>query len=417
MTEARYRAFISSSGRDDQWTTWLGRALESYAPPRRLVGQATKHGAVPKRLGSVFRDRAALEAAIREALELSACQIVICSPEAARSKSVNEEVKAFKRLGREDRIFCLVVDGEPNATDLPGRQEEECFPPAVRFKLGDDGELSDERTEPIAAEARLEKDGKANAKLKLIAGMLGVGFDALKQRELRRRQVRMTAIATGSVAGLVFTSVLAFTAIVARSEAEEQRARAQAEAETAKQTATFMVDLFRVSDPSEERGNTVTAREILDKGAARIDRELATQPAIQATMMQTMGSVYTGLGLYDPAVSLLESALEKRKAVYGEQHLEVAAVLERLGTVHKHRAEDAAAEQWYRQALDVRRAQLGDENAEVANVTNQLGDVLGLMGEFSAAETLLRQALDVHRRLLGAESPAPEVGDDVAEDV
>ncbi len=72
----------------------------------------------------------------------SACQIVICSPQAAKSKWVNEEILAFKRLGREDRIFCLIVGGEPNATDMPGREDEECFPPALRFRLGQDGDLS-----------------------------------------------------------------------------------------------------------------------------------------------------------------------------------------------------------------------------------------------------------------------------------
>ena len=73
---------------------------------------------------------------------------------------MNEEILAFKRLGREDRIFCLIVGGEPNATDMPGREEEECFPPALRYRLGPDGALSTTRTEPIAADARAGKDGR-----------------------------------------------------------------------------------------------------------------------------------------------------------------------------------------------------------------------------------------------------------------
>jgi eukaryotic-like serine/threonine-protein kinase len=89
-------------------------------------------------------------------------------------------------LGREDRILCLNVDGEPHASDLPGREEEECFPPALRFRVGPDGNLSDARTEPIAADAREGRDGKRRAKLKLIAGLLGVGFDLLRRREQQR---------------------------------------------------------------------------------------------------------------------------------------------------------------------------------------------------------------------------------------
>ena len=113
-----------------------------------------------------------------------------CSPAAARSRWVNEEILAYKRLGREGRIFCLIVAGEPNAAERSDLGLEECFPEALRYKLGADGELSDVHAEPIAADVREGKDGKPDAKLKIIAGMLGVGFDALKQREHQRRQRR-----------------------------------------------------------------------------------------------------------------------------------------------------------------------------------------------------------------------------------
>src|SRR6185437_4375963 len=165
VDEHKYWAFISYSHRDTRWADWLHRAIESYRPPRRLVGTSTPHGAVPKRLTPVFRDREELASAtdlgsvINAALGASACQVVICSPQAAKSHWVNQEILAFKRLGREDRIFCLIVGGEPNPSDLPGREDEECFPPALRFRLGPDGELGTTRTEPIAADARPGKDG------------------------------------------------------------------------------------------------------------------------------------------------------------------------------------------------------------------------------------------------------------------
>ena len=136
---------------------------------------------------------------INKALEQSSHLIVICSPRSAKSQWVNEEVKEFKRLGKADRILCLIVDGEPNATDKPDMGQEECFPEAVKYKLGSDGELTEERTEPIAADAREGKDEKANALLKLLAGLLGVGFDELKQRDAVRRQRRMMLVAGVSV--------------------------------------------------------------------------------------------------------------------------------------------------------------------------------------------------------------------------
>src|SRR6185312_3186754 len=211
-------------------------------------------------------------------------------------------------LGREDSIFCLIVGGEPNASDMPGRSDEECFPPALRFRLGPDGNLGGERTEPIAADVRPGKDGKNNAKLKLIAGLLGVGFDALKRREQQRRQRRLFLVTCGAVTGMVFAIGLSAYALIQRGAAQRQAIRAEAEAEAAKQTTKILVNLFRISDPSEARGNSVTAREMLDQGAARIDRELGKQPAIQATLMDTLGTVYVGLGLYGRARPLLDRA-------------------------------------------------------------------------------------------------------------
>jgi hypothetical protein len=167
----KYRAFISYSHRDSVWASWLHSSLEKYRSTKSLIGTVTARGEVPKRIAPIFRDRDELPSAtdlgslINAALADSACQIVICSPQAAQSKWVNEEILAFKRLGREDRIFCLIVGGEPNATDIPSREQEECFPPALRFRLGPDGGLSVARTEPIAADARPGKDGKSNAKL------------------------------------------------------------------------------------------------------------------------------------------------------------------------------------------------------------------------------------------------------------
>jgi hypothetical protein len=199
--EYKYRAFISYSHKDEKWASWLHNALETFKVPKYLVGQETAMGTVPERMGKVFRDReelsssASLGAELTQALEDSACQIVICSPNAAKSHWTNEEVLTYKRLGRENRVFCLIVDGEPGT-------DQECFPTAVRFQMGADGVLSDEPAEPIAADARPHADGKINAKLKLIAGMLGVGFDDLKQRELIRQKKRKAIVTTASIAGL-----------------------------------------------------------------------------------------------------------------------------------------------------------------------------------------------------------------------
>ena len=414
MDAPKYRAFISYSHRDSKWASWLHSSLEKYRPPKGLVGEVTDRGAVPKRLTPIFKDRDELPSAtdlgglIEAALAGSAAQIVICSPQSAKSKWVNEEILAFKRLGREDRILCIIVDGEPNASDLPGREAEECFPPALRFRLGPDGNLSDARTEPIAADARAGKDGKNNAKLKLISGLLGVGYDALRRREQQRRNARLFAFSCAAAAGMVLTSGLAAYAVVQRTAAQRQTLRAEAEARTSKEATRFLVDLFKIFDPSEARGNTVTAREMLDKGAVRIESELAKEPAIQATLMDTVGTVYMGLGLYTQARPLIDGAVAKRRTLQGIDPLDLSDSLSHQGDLMALQANYDAGEKAYREAIRIESALPNDRQsqAKLADSLYGLGTLLAREGRPADAEENLREALERQKVLYGATNPA-----------
>jgi tetratricopeptide (TPR) repeat protein len=412
MEEAfKYRAFISYSHADSKWAAWLHKSLETYRIPKHLVGRETVFGPIPERLAPVFRDREELASAtnlgdkLTTALRQSAAQVVICSPAAARSRWVNEEILTFKRFGREDRVFCLIIGGEPGASARPETAADECFPNALIYKLGADGQLSSVPSEPIAADARPGKDGRTDAKLKLIAGLLDVPLDELKQREAQRRHRRMMLLVSASVAGMAITSTLAGAAWLARNEAERQRVRAEAEAETARQTTRFMVDLFKVSDPSEALGNSITAREILDKGAGRIETELADQPAIQATLMDTMGTVYTGLGLYDPAVRLLRQAYAKRQRALGDDHPEVARSLSHLGEVLTLKADYVGAEKYLVLALESRLAAYGPDSTEVADTKMALADLMSRTGRYVEGEPLISDALRIRRARFGPRHP------------
>lgn len=414
LADYRYRAFISYSHRDEKWAGWLHRAIETYRVPRYLVGQQTPMGTIPARTNPVFRDRDELASAtdlganLRAALEGSACQLVICSPAAAKSHWVNEEILAFKRLGRQDRIFCLIVGGEPYASRMPGREDEECFPPALHYQMGPDGELTDVPAEPIAADAREGKDGKDNAKIKLLAGMLGVGFDALRQRELQRRHRQFAIIAGASFTGMVFAIGLATTAVIARNEAQAQRARAEKEAETARQTTSFLVDLFKVSDPGEARGRSITAREILTAGASRIEGELASQPEVQAQLMETIGTVFTGLGLYDDARGMLAGALAKRGSLPAADPAELSRTQVRLADVLTETADLDRAEPLYRAAIERLQAQQPERQSlqELATATAGLAELYYRNGRYADAEPLLKQVLALRRRTLPAGDPA-----------
>jgi tetratricopeptide (TPR) repeat protein len=217
----KYRAFLSYSHADQKWARWLHRALESYRLPGHLT--ASDGRALPKKLSPIFRDRdelpsaASLSDAVDQALGQSEALIVICSPSAAASRWVNEEIRTFRELGRADRIFCFLVAGEPGAGD-----DGACFPEALIAP----GTAAGVPLEPVAADARRGGDGRKVAMLKIVAGMLGVGFDELRQRESRRRQQRLVAMTAGSLLVSTLTILLAVNAVIARNEAQERRAQA-----------------------------------------------------------------------------------------------------------------------------------------------------------------------------------------------
>ena len=200
----KYWAFISYSHADEKWGRWLHRALERYRTPRRLVGRASRDGAVPRRLYPVFRDREELPGSvslsdnIQDALRRSRYLVVIASPRSAISRWVNKEIVYFKSLGREDRVLCFIIDGEPNATDKPHSGLLECFPEAIRFRIGPEGRLTDKSTEPVAPDARPHGDGKRHARLKLIAGLIGVDYDELARRERQRRIWQFVRVAAAA---------------------------------------------------------------------------------------------------------------------------------------------------------------------------------------------------------------------------
>lgn len=232
MTDFRYRALISYSHADQRWANWFHRRLESYRVPRKLVGKQASEGPVPARLTPIFRDRDDLPAGadlteeVHAALRDSRFLLVICSPAAARSKWVNQEILLFKRLHGEGRILAAIIAGEPFAEDKPGLGLEECFPPALRYRLDDRGEPGGERTEPIAADFRPGGDGRKYGRSKLAAGLLGLKLDDLIRREAQRRNTRLTALAAGSLAIAAAMGLLAYATLLARNEAQRQRAEA-----------------------------------------------------------------------------------------------------------------------------------------------------------------------------------------------
>jgi tetratricopeptide (TPR) repeat protein len=229
----RFYAFLSYSHRDKELADWLHRELEKFRVPNSLAGKLTANGVVPRRLTPIFRDQHDLSAGgdlaeeIKAALAASQFLVVLCSPTAAKSRWTNQEIESFKRTRPEGCVLAAVVAGEPFASDMPGREDEECFPPALRYKYDRRGHQTSKQAEPLAADFRESGEGQRLAFLKLVAGMLGVGLDELVQREQTRRQRRLAWLAAASIAGMAVTSTLAVTAFHARNEAREQRREAE----------------------------------------------------------------------------------------------------------------------------------------------------------------------------------------------
>lgn len=220
---ARYHAFISYSHVDERWAKWLQSALEGYRLPKRLARQKLEDAAGSDRLYPIFRDRdelassADLSQSIRAALEQSRALIVVCSPAAARSKWVNEEVRLFQSLGRADRIYCLLVSGSPD------RDDPDCAFPAALLHSATNKPLPD----PLAADVNPNADGKRGATLKIAAGLLNIGIDELKQRDAQKQLRRRGFVTAASVLIAVITLAFAVMAQLARDDAEVRRGQAE----------------------------------------------------------------------------------------------------------------------------------------------------------------------------------------------
>ncbi len=211
---------------------------------------------------------------------------------------------------------------------------------------------------------------------------------------VRRNRTGVLAAGIASIAIVAGAAAATVGMVNARTE----RARAEREAATALSVSDFLVGLFRVSDPGEAQGNTITAREILDRGAERIGRELAGQPLVQARLLRTVGDVYRELGLYADAEPLLTRAVTLAEQVPGGE-AEMVEALHRLGVLQQRRGLFAAAESTLIRAILTHRALNGDV-LEEASLVHSLASAHQRQGRYTVADSLLAQVLEIRERLL-----------------
>jgi eukaryotic-like serine/threonine-protein kinase len=225
---------------------------------------------------------------------------------------------------------------------------------------------------------------------------------------VRRNRIGV-AVAASLVALLAFLAgtmtVQAQRIARERDRTAREAERANREASVATQVSDFLVGLFAVSDPSEARGATLTAREILNAGAARVERDLTSQPEIQARLMETMGTVYTNLGLYRQSEPLLQRAVETNRVTLGGEHPNTLKAQHQLANLFWHQGLLEKAEPLYVDVEAGRRKVLGPEHPDTLRVQSDIASLYSLQKRLDEAEQLARRTLDVQNRVVGAEHP------------
>ena len=399
----RYGAFLSYSHADEAWARWILRRLENYRVPARLVGSPGRFGPIPARLGPVFRDRDELATAsdlsttIQAALQESAAMVVLCSPASAQSRWVNAEIAAFRQLGRSDRVLCFVIDGDP-ASREPGTT---CFAPAARAP---DAPGGSER-EPLAADARAAGDGRERAFIKLVAGLLGVGYDDLVRREAQRRTRRFAFVTAASLAVASLALVLAAMAYVARNDAERRQAQAE-------DILDFMLGDLRQN--LAKVGRLDLMRSVDDKAtryfAALDPRDLSDRSLeAQARSLTGIGQVRLDEGNHEAALEAFREAHSRSTLLYqrdeqnGQRLFDLAQAEYWIGYVAFQQGRHEEAGQWFTRYRDsaIRLAAMDPGNfewqKEMAYGHQNLAVLDESLGRYPEAERSMRAQLALFR--------------------
>jgi serine/threonine-protein kinase len=225
-----------------------------------------------------------------------------------------------------------------------------------------------------------------------------VGYRLAKFATRHRTSVTAAGVlAAALVAGIVIASTLA-------ARASRERDRAQEALRQSQDVTNFLLGLFTASSPDEVLSDTLAARELLRRGLTRVS-ELGDQPAVQARMLDALGTVYERLGQYAQADELLERAFALQRAVLGSSHPDVAATLDHLGVVRRRTGRYADSERFHLEALAVRQAIYGEEHALVAETLSNIAFLLPYLGRDQEASDLYARILAMRRRLLGPDHP------------
>src|SRR5262249_38722307 len=272
-------------------------------------------------------------------------------PSARIQTQSGESAVAAKNRGTDAPSLARQLRGDPDAVVLKALEKDR------KRRYGSPSELAADlgrylRNEPVSAHTP------------------SAAYRTRKYIRRHRLGVAMAAVAVLLLAGFATAEAIQLW----RTRVE--RDRANRERDRATRITDFMTGMFRVSDPNEQRGNSVTAREILDKASNDIKTGMAKDANAQAQMMQVMGEVYLNLGLYSRAMDLEQQSLDIRRRVLGPENPDTLASMDDLAGALKECGQYAEAAKMFRQEIDISRRVLGPENPQTLNAMNYLADDL-----------------------------------------
>ncbi|MEZ5399363.1 MAG: serine/threonine-protein kinase [Bryobacteraceae bacterium] len=217
------------------------------------------------------------------------------------------------------------------------------------------------------------------------------------------RRHRLAVAASAAVLAVIVGFGIAMAVLASRLA--EQRDVARQEQVRAREAARFLTSIFEAAAPDQSGGEKLTAEEVLDRGALRVDRELQGQPELLAAVKDSIANTFRSLGQYPKALTQAQQGLESRRKRYGSSSEEVAAGLATLGGVYYDTGQYEACLKALLEALAIREKN-GRNRAGIADSLLSVSDAYDATGDSRTAEEYARRAMATFREADGAKSAA-----------
>jgi len=175
------------------------------------------------------------------------------------------------------------------------------------------------------------------------------------------------------------------------------------EAQKAEAVKTFLVSIFQGADPAQAAGREVTLRQVLDEGAERVQRDLASEPAVQGELLTVLAGVYKELGITERAAPLTDQALAIHERLYGADSAPVATNLRQKASLAKAQSDFDTADRFARDALEKHRRAYGNLHHEVAEDLDEVADAARQSGRLPDALAAVEESLRIRKAIYGNE--------------